>query len=455
MPPDNSHNLLDVARKRALGAAGSHGKRGGPVVSKLYQRIYLAVIGALAITVILTLAVWHSIEPSNQHELRFRMFAEVISESLPAANAPQADQERVIASWATRAGANIALYDAKRRLIAATSAKIIPMPSTDQTQSGFVAESEERYAKRLEDGRWLLVEVLRQDHARKWTIVVALILVAIAAGIAVYPVVRKITGRLEELQSTVEALGAGNLEARVNFTGNDEVASLAESFNRSAARIEALLRAQKTLLANASHELRSPLARIQMALGLVGTSVDESARQEINRSIRELDNLIGEILLASRIEAENFRLAAASRPIDLSGIVAEEAAKVQAHLQGSNVHVLGDAILLRRLVRNLLENAQRYGRGSLIEVTLAEEEQFATIQVCDRGPGVPEYEREKVFEPFYRLHGSSEKDGGVGLGLALVRSIAKQHGGDARCLPREGGGACFYITIPVYLDFHA
>lgn len=120
---------------------------------------------------------------------------------------------------------------------------------------------------------------------------------------------------------------------------------------------------------------------------------------------------------------------------------------MDAALDGAPVAVRGDPRLLRRLLRNLLENARRYGADTPIEVTLAGEAGPAVLRVCDRGPGVPATERERIFEPFYRPAGTREPEGGVGLGLALVRQIARKHGGDARCTPRDGGGSCFEVTL--------
>ena len=108
---------------------------------------------------------------------------------------------------------------------------------------------------------------------------------------------------------------------------------------------------------------------------------------------------------------------------------------------------LADPRLLRRALRNLLENAARYG-GQGIAMVVAAGGDSVRVDVCDRGPGVPESEREKIFEPFYRLPGASEASGGVGLGLSLARKIARLHGGALVCLPREGGGALFRLTLP-------
>jgi signal transduction histidine kinase len=186
-----------------------------------------------------------------------------------------------------------------------------------------------------------------------------------------------------------------------------------------------------------------------MGLELMGNSASPTARNEISRNIGELDQLIDEILLASRLDAKEADLGTVEA-VDLIGLAAEECARTQATLdvEVSTVPVPGVAKLLRRVVRNLLENARRYGAG---EVTLAirSADGFATLQVSDRGPGVPEALSERIFEPFYRLPGASEREGGVGLGLALVKSITLRHGGTVSCRNRPDGGACFEVRLPL------
>src|SRR5690606_24651970 len=104
---------------------------------------------------------------------------------------------------------------------------------------------------------------------------------------------------------------------------------------------------------------------------------------------------------------------------------------------------------LRRAVRNLLENARRYSDGP-VQISVVRQGNSAVVRVCDRGPGVPAAERERIFEPFYRMRGASEREGGVGLGLALVRSITERHQGTVRCEDNPGGGACFVLTLPCH-----
>ena len=253
----------------------------------------------------------------------------------------------------------------------------------------------------------------------------------------------------------VEALGAGDLAARIEIEGTDEVAALARSFNRTADRIEALVEAQRDTLAAASHELRSPLARIRVAVEMLAENGTPALQARVERDIAELDDLIEEILLASR-------LASLERPerterVDLQALAAEEAARAGAEFVGEPTAVEGEGRLLARMIRNLLDNAAQHAAGSPILVELEQSDGRAILRVSDRGPGIPEAERERIFDPFYRRQsrrpaGPSSGDRpnaerGAGLGLSLVRRIARRHGGEAVCLPRPGGGACFEVCL--------
>jgi len=299
-----------------------------------------------------------------------------------------------------------------------------------------------------------------------------LALVALAVALGAYPIVRRLTKRLEALQRGVERWGQGDLSTRLPVHGQDEIAFLAERFNAAAERVQSLVLSHKALLANASHELRSPLARIRMGLELLGRG-DASGQQraEMARSIEELDQLIDEILLASRLETRDANGISALGPteeVDLVGLAAEECARTGADLDiqpgASTLMVQGYPKLLRRLLRNLLENARRYGRRagdgpaqvpdvrltlSLLPAQATGGRERALLWVDDRGPGVPPEQRERIFEAFYRLPGASEKEGGVGLGLALVRSIAQRHGGSVVCDSNPSGGARFVVELPL------
>ena len=287
-------------------------------------------------------------------------------------------------------------------------------------------------------------------------------LTALAVALGAYPIVRRLTQRLEAVQRGVEQWGSGDLSVRLPEAGEDEVASLAQRFNVAAERVQTLVRSHKALLANASHELRSPLARIRMGLELMPPGVagsDAHVRDELTRNIAELDQLIDEILLASRLDMADAPMGQLEE-VDLVGLAAEACAQADAQLSvhdgGPPLVAWGSARLLRRALRNLLENARRYGRdaqgqlrGIEVDVRHAPDHTRAELVVRDHGPGVPEPLRERIFEPFYRLPGASEREGGVGLGLSLVRTIAQRHGGQVQCEAAPGGGAQFVLTLPL------
>ena len=326
-----------------------------------------------------------------------------------------------------------------------------PRPEVEQMRQRMLDRLEQQRREEAANGSWLPGWVPRPS-GEALAVLLAVLFLAVAGG--AYPVVRRLTRRLESLKAGVEQFGSGDLGFRVQDNGKDEVAALASSFNRAAEQIETLLRSHKSLLANASHELRSPLARLKMAFSMLDdASPAQRARlgQEINTNIAELDALVEEVLLASRLEggAQSLRL----ERVDVLAIAAESAAQAGAELEIEpgieQLTIHGDDRLLRRALRNLLENARRYG-GPQVELKVRRQGQDRIeLQVCDRGPGVPEPMRERIFEAFFRLPGHAEVSGGVGLGLNLVKQIATAHQGTVRCDAREGGGSCFVITLPL------
>jgi signal transduction histidine kinase len=198
-------------------------------------------------------------------------------------------------------------------------------------------------------------------------------------------------------------------------------------------------------LANASHELRTPLARIRLAVELMKESADPQRKQGLEQDIAELDWLVDEILLASRLDTVTETLA--TEELDLLALAAEECARYDnVQLDGAVINVPGDARLLRRLLRNLLENARRHGAPPT-QVRIVRADGNAVITVWDSGPGVPQSEFENVFRPFYRPKETGDR-AGSGLGLSLVRQIARRHGGDARCVLMDDGRSGFVVTLP-------
>ena len=415
-------------------------------MQRLYLKFYLTILAVLVVFVGAAALLWQLAEEDARTPQNLEIVADLTGALLPDIDAPPIDQQHALEMLQHKLRFDLALYRPDGSILA-TAGRTPPRFDVARARSGWRRTREgPSFTLQLPDGRWL---VARQVHERSNpTVWIAAFLALLGAAIAVgaYPVVRGLGRRIERLKSGVEQLGTGDLAARVKVEGRDEIAALAESFNRSAQRIEELVAAHRLLLANCSHELRTPLARISLAASLLGDQADAKTRDSLKHDVAELDQLIEEILLASRLEAVSGL--EQREPVDLLALAAEEASHYDTEAGGQPVTVQGDRVLLRRLVRNLLENARRYAGAGPIEVSVTSEAGHAILDVRDHGPGVPEGERERIFEPFYRIAATRESGRGSGLGLALVREIARRHGGEAVCLAADGGGSCFRITLP-------
>jgi signal transduction histidine kinase len=410
---------------------------------RLYLRIYLAVLASLAVFALAAGLLWHSFADHGPAGHAQEVAAMLARNALPPAKVSKAEHQAALERLAADLRADVALFGADRSPLAAVG-KPLPAPDEARESGGWMYRWGSRpiWTVRLADGRWLEARLPREGGFPGYRIFLVLAVLALAVGVGAYPLARRLTRRLERLQAGVESLGAGDLSARVRTEGRDEVARLAESFNRAAARIEELVGAHRALLANASHELRTPLARIGMAVELMKESADPVRKAGLEQDIAELDALIDEILLASRLDT--LKRLEADENVDLLALAAEEGARYDdVRVDGEAVTVRGDPRLLRRMIRNLLENAKRHGAPP-IEARVSRAGNLVDIAVCDHGAGVPESERERVFEPFYRA-GTGQ---GSGLGLALVRQIARRHGGEARCAPQSPRGSCFVVVLP-------
>ena len=417
---------------------------------RLYLRIYLAVLVSLAVFALCAGFVWRQFGDVGPASHAFDVAGTLAQNVLPPAGAPKAEQQAALERLAANLKADVALFDTDRSLLAAVG-EPLPVPDTARHRGGWLRRwgGPPAGALHLPDGRWLVASVPRGHRHPGFPLFLVVAVLALAVGVGAYPVVRRLTARLERLQAGVESLGAGDLSARVKVEGHDEVARLAESFNRAADRIEGLVSAHKSLLANASHELRTPLTRIRMAVELMREGTDSRRKRDVERDIAELDTLIDEILLASRLDVVTER--GAEEDVDLLALATEECSRYEdAEVEGQPVTVRGDPRLLRRMTRNLLENARRHGAPP-IEVRVNRADGMAELRVSDHGPGIPDAEREDVFRPFHRFAGGGDR-GGTGLGLALVRQIARRHGGDARYLGREPSGSCFVVSLDASLS---
>ncbi len=411
---------------------------------RLYRQIYLTIVASLLLVVLFGGMLWRFAPHPSPGEQGFELVGEIVAPVLAPADADDATQQRTLDRIHGRLKFDLALFDSNRRLVAAAGSRL-PEPSRRETGGWIFGRGGPAWAIRLPDDRWLVARA----PGRRWHPILGLIAflggIALAVAVCAYPLVRRLTRRLERLQAGVEQLGAGDLAARVRVEGRDEVAMLAESFNRAATRIEDLVGQHKLLLANASHELRTPLSRIRMGVELLKEAADPRRKADLERDIAELDTLIDEILLSSRLDAA--KALDRREEIDLLALAAEEAARYErCTVTGTPVTVCGDPGLLRRMVRNLIENAERHGAPP-IDVHVRPDGARASITVSDRGPGVAPGHRERVFAPFFRLPGR-DRGSGAGLGLTLVRQIAHRHGGEAQWVVTGERPSTIRVVLP-------
>jgi signal transduction histidine kinase len=408
---------------------------------RLHLRIYLSTLLSLLAMVVVTALLWGLIMQRTMEAEHQGLAAVLAGRALPPSGAAHDAITAGLHAYLSQQVAGLELRDRDGALLGSAG-----------TLAGGGAEDAASHTRlslhriRLRDGRTLLIE-LRPGHMGFGLHGLAIVAwIALGVAIATYPLARRLTRRLEALAGTVDRFGGGDLAVRAAADGRDEVSVLAQSFNRMADRVGSLLQAHRRLLANASHELRSPLARIRMALELHGGAAGAQWLEGVRRDCAEIDAQIEEILLASKLETVQTQ--PSTEPFDLAALTAEECARLQVPFEVEAAPLRGDARLLRRLLRNLLDNAQKHG-GRAVEARVSIAPDGARLlSVSDRGPGIPAADRERVFEPFYRPAGARETGSGWGLGLALVKQIAEHHRGSVSCREREGGGCVFEVRLP-------
>jgi len=261
---------------------------------------------------------------------------------------------------------------------------------------------------------------------------------------------RWLIGPLSRLASATQRIGQGRRPEPLAETGPAELATLAREFNRMGEQVEELLANRTTLLAGISHDLRTPLARIQLALGMLSEKPDRDLIERVLRDVEGMNELIARCLEVSRDFAEKETV-----DMNLCDLLAEIAAEfMQAGAvirgnKGPDCRIQVRPLSLKRILVNLIDNAVRYGGGAPVDIEYELGDEAIEIRVLDRGPGIPTEEREAVFRPFYRLEPSrSSRTGGSGLGLAIVRQLANANGWSVTLTERSGGGTVAGVRIP-------
>lgn len=293
----------------------------------------------------------------------------------------------------------------------------------------------------------------------------------VIGGLTTFVLVLLFTRPVVQLRKAARELASGKLNARVVWPGSqspifagDEIYALIHDFNHMAERLESLVDAQKLLLRDVSHELRSPLARLSVALELAREDSDPAATPHLERIEREtgrLNALISQLLTLSSMEAiekvENLETISLNRLIermlpDAEFEASQRQCTVAFHAQGE-YFISANKELLYRAIENVVRNAIRYtGNGTTVEIELgqaaANEAHQVALEISDRGPGIPENQREAILRPFYRVdYARSPSTGGFGVGLAIADRAVHLHHGSLEAANREGGGATFRITL--------
>jgi signal transduction histidine kinase len=408
----------------------------------LFIKIYATVLASLVVVALVS-AVFVRLGQDEQDMGWLERRDRFVAAMLPAEADPQA-QQVVLDRLADAIDGDIAVFAPDGTLLASAGG---PPPPGDKPEEGRRRRDRHGidFALHLADGRVVTVSSSIEFGPGRRSPLLYLLLIAGGIGVAAYPIVRHLTRRLERLRHGVETWGGGTLSIRVDDRGSDEIAAVAQTFNMAADRIEKMLDANRSLLANASHELRSPLARLRMAVDMGGDTPSADLRAEAVRNLGEIDALVEEILLASRLD--HIETLERREAVDLLALTAEEGARQGVAVEGSASTVEGDPKLLVRLVRNLMQNALRHGRPPVV-ARVDQHGDAVRLAVLDQGDGISDGESERVFEPFYRPSGRAESAGGWGLGLSLVRQIAAHHGAVVSYERPAGGGSCFTVDFP-------
>ncbi len=397
------------------------------IARRLYLQICLLVFASLVAFALLADLLWEEVGHERYESVLFDKTTGLASLLLPPAEAPASAQAAVVQRITEILGFEITLWSADRSLIASSGPAREPAVSELPPGEWRGSEGDTYWTAHLPDGRWLVIFLDRIPvPSERSGAALRMIALALFMSLIMFPLVRHLTRRLEHLQDQVVRIGKGDLAARVDVRGRDEVALLAASFNASAERVERLVAAQRMLLANASHELRTPLARIRMGIEMLQSADTPARRQALQKEIAELDALIDELILMVRLDSglpqDGFQ------SVDLLALIAEEAARYRdCDVSGKALEVSGDYRMLQHLVRNLIDNAHLHGAPP-VTLRLTQQDGAIVLLVTDGGSGIPDSEKEKVLQPFYRATGKQNLPG-YGLGLALVRKIAELHGG--------------------------
>ncbi len=267
---------------------------------------------------------------------------------------------------------------------------------------------------------------------------------------------------IQNLSVVTKLIGEGELSTRASMSSNASIYPLAQQINQMAGRIEQLFHSQTNLLHSVSHELRTPIARLEFALEILQDSADTSVQGDKQKArmlamqadLTELNVLVSELLNMAKLDGQGLLVCEVIDTANLMQTCLQHLPPIPSNIDLVTVHevksqvLMGDHRLLERAIQNLLKNALKYAEQRIV-FTVRQQATTYVVQVDDDGAGIPEVDRDRIFEPFYRLDRSRDRNtGGFGLGLAIVKQIVTLHGGTVRVSQADIGGARFEIVLP-------
>lgn len=302
----------------------------------------------------------------------------------------------------------------------------------------------------LANGSWLNAEIRfpRPDRTLPVLPLLSFILAAAAIGLALLLTLGRMLGPLHRLAGAAERLGRGEEVGDLPATGPSEMRALTEAFNQMQQRLHRMVNDRTQMLAALGHDLRSPLTALRLRAEMVD---DDETRERMLISLAEMGDMVEQTLTYARGVWTREAVETLDVRDLLAGLEADSGdAAARLVLPDAPVMMRLRPATIRRALRNLIDNARRYGgNADAVEIALRPGPQSVTIEIADRGPGIPEAELPRVFDPFVRLEASrSRETGGTGLGLSIARSIVQAHGGEVTLLNRPGGGLLARVTLP-------
>lgn len=448
--------------------------------------IWLALLNLVALAAILFLFIRHQLGQEFRSFLMATAREKIVGVSrqlsLDLTGASPAKRDEILKQYAATYGIQFLLFDAEGARLAGPPTRIPadvgsrlrrpPVPAGAPVRTGptpgpppFLMEAEGLY--------WIGVRTLLPGDERatlllvsptlftnpfffEWEPGLAILVTAIVVTLLCWlPLVRGLTHDIRKMTTATAAVAEGQFDIQVETRRKDELGSLGRSINQMAARLREYLQGQKRFLGDVAHEIRSPLGRMQMALGILEREVAPDKQhyvRDLQEDVEFLSGLTTELLTFARSEMRPEPIV--TQPIALRAVI-ERAADIEGAKVDNQIdaawRVMGEENLLFRAFANLIRNALRYA-GEPIEATATRQGDHLVIRISDRGPGVPAEALETIFRPFSRLDAARDrKKGGTGLGLAIVRSCVEACGGTVHAEARAGGGLTVAVTLPAHV----